>query len=142
MQPTATDPRSILAARITEHREKVERRAAQLKRVNIRVIALNLLFSSLATLLAGLTAATGPLIGEGSAAWRWTCGIVAVATAGTALTTGIQQRFKVPEAMARALTCVARLRSLELALQLSTLTPEEVGQQYEQLLASYPEELA
>ena len=141
MQSTASDPRSVLATRITAHLNHVENRARRLKRINLRVTGLNLLFSGLATLLAGLTAATGPLLGSGTVGWRWTCAIVAVTTAGTALTTGVLQRFKVPEALARALTCAARLRSLELALQLSTVSPTEIGQQYEQLLASYPEDL-
>lgn len=141
MQPMATGPLAVLSARIGEHLDEVERRAGRLKRANVRITGLNLLFSSLATLLAGVTAATGPLMGQGPPAWRWTCAIVAAATAGAALTTGVQQRFKIPEALGRALACAARLRSLDLALQLSSLTPKEVGQQYDQLLATYPEEL-
>lgn len=141
MQTTVGDPRAVLAGRIQEHLRRVERRAARLKRLNVQVIGLNLLFSSVATLLAGVTAAGGPLIGEGGPAWRWTCGIIAVVTAGAAFTTGLQQRFKVPEALARAFACAARLRSLELALQLSRLGPEEIGNEYDQLLTAYPEEL-
>lgn len=141
MQTTTTEARAVLATRIAEHLQRLDRRVGKLRRINFRVTGLNLLFTSVATLLAGMTAATGPLVGAGPPAWRWTCGIIAVTTAGAAFTTGVQQKFKVPEALARALACAARLRSLDLALQLSRLPPEEVGQEYEQLLASYPEEL-
>lgn len=141
MQPSGTGTRAVLSTRIGEHLDEVERRAERLKRINWRVTGVNLILSTAATLLAGLTAATGPLMGEGPPAWRWTCGIVAVATAGAALATGVQQRFKVPESLGRALACAARLRSLDLALDLSSLTPEEVGREYEQLLSTYPEEL-
>ena len=41
----------------------------------------------------------------------------------------------------RSLTCAGKLRSLELALQLARVAPEEVGQEYEQLITTYPEEL-
>ena len=141
MQPASTDVRAVLTTRIGDHLQRVERRAGRLRRINFQVTGLNLLLSSVATLLAGLTAAAGPLVGEGPPAWRWTCGIIAVVTAGAALTTGILQRYKVPEALARTLACAARLRSLDLALQLARLGPDEVGQEYEQLLATYPEEL-
>ena len=116
-------------------------RAMEVERLTALRLAERRKSERLATLLAGLTAATGPLMGEGPPAWRWTCAIVAVVTAGAALTTGVLQRYKVPEALARALACAARLRSLDLALQLARLEPDEVGQAYEQLLATYPEEL-
>lgn len=141
MQTSAADPRSLLVTRIQEQLQRLERRVMRLRRMNVRVVTLSLVLSTIATALAGLTAATGPLVGAGPTAWRWTCGLVAVVTAAAALTTGIQQRFKVPEQLARSLTCVGKLRSLELALQLSRGTPDDVAQEYEALLASYPEEL-
>lgn len=141
MHTSAADVRTVLATRIQEHMRRVERRVVRLRRHNVQVITVNLLCSTIATLLAGLTAASGPLIGEGAPAWRWTCGVIAVVTAGAAVATGLQQRFKVPEQLARSLTCAGKLRSLELALQLARLAPEEVGQEYEQLITTYPGEL-
>src|SRR5690606_23226005 len=128
--------------RIQEQLQRLERRRARLRSLNTRVVTLNLVLSAIATALAGVTAVTGPLVGEGPPAWRWTCGLVAVVTAAAALTTGIQQRFHVPEWLGRTLACVGKLRSLELELQLSRSTPEEAAGEYEELLESYPEELA
>ena len=141
MRTTAADVRTVLVSRIQEHLRRVEGKVGRLRRLNVRVVSANLDCSTLATLVAGLTAASGPLMGEGASAWRWTCGIVAVVTAGTGLTTLLQQRLKVPEQLARSLTCAGKLRSLELALQLARVAPEEVGQEYEQLITTYPEEL-
>jgi hypothetical protein len=141
MHTSAADVRTVLAGRIQQHLLRVERKVGRLRRLNVQVVGVSLVCTTIATLLAGLTAAVGPLLGEGAPAWRWTCGIVAVVTAGAALATGLQQRFKVPEQLARSLTCAGKLHSLELALQLSRRPPEEVGQEYEQLITTYPEEL-
>ena len=141
MQTTMGDARSLIVMRITENLGRVETRVTQLRRTNVRVTGLSLLLSTAATLLAGLTAAAGPLAGEGPPAWRWTCGIIAVVTAAAALTTGFQQRFQIPEQLARALACAGRLRGIELSLQLGRVAPEQAGHEYEQLIATYPEEL-
>lgn len=141
MQPATEDVRTFLATRIQEHLRQVEGKAARLRRVNLRAQTVNLALTTLATLLAGLTAAGGPLVGEGPPAWRWSCGAIAVATAAAGLVAGLHQRLEVPERLARVLSCAGRLRSLGLALQLARLSPAEVGHEYEQLVASYPEEL-
>jgi hypothetical protein len=141
MQPTVEDAASLIVTRITENLRQVEMRVARLRRTNVRITGLSLLFSTAATLLAGLTAAAGPLAGEGPPAWRMTCGIIAVVTAATALVTGVQQRFQIPEQLARALAVAGRLRGLELSLRLSRVGPEQAGHEYEQLIATYPEEL-
>jgi hypothetical protein len=141
MQPTTEHARERLGARVREHLQRVERRVARLRRLNVQTLALSLVFSTIATLLAGLTAASGPLVGEGPPAWRWSCALIALVTAAATFTTGIQQRFKVPEQLARALACAGQLRSLDLGLELARLAPDAAGAEYEQLLVSYPEEL-
>src|SRR5690606_36159702 len=108
MQTSAADPKSVLVTRIQEQPQRLGRRRARLRSLNTRVVTLNLVLSAIATALAGVTAVTGPLVGEGPPAWRWTCGLVAVVTAAAALTTGIQQRFHVPERLARTLACVGK----------------------------------
>ena len=138
----ASDVRSYLATRIQDNLRRVEVRAARLRRVNVRVQSANLILTTLATLLAGLTAAAGPLVGEGPPAWRWTCGAIAVVTAAAGLTAGFHQRFQLPDQLARVLSCAGRLRSLELGLQLARLSPQEASHEYEQLIASYPEDLS
>lgn len=141
MQTAVDDARALLEHRIEEHLSRVEWRASRLRRTNFRVLTLGLVFSTLATLLAGLTAATGPLVGQGPPAWRWTCGLIAVVTAAAAFMTGIQQRFQVSDRLARSLACAGRLRSLEIALRLSRRGVDEVGQDYAELVATYAEEL-
>jgi hypothetical protein len=141
MQPIAEDARMHLVSRIEENLQRVERRVVRLRRTNVQFIGLSLVFSTVATLLAGLTAAAGPLLGEGTPAWRWTCGLIAIVTAAAAFTTGFHQRFQIPEHLARALSCAGRLRRLDLAIRLSRLGLDEVGNEYEELIATYPEEL-
>jgi hypothetical protein len=142
MQPATEEIRSFLQDRIRENLQRVERKTSRLRRVNVQVQSVTLVLSTLATLLAGLTAANGPLVGEGPPAWRWTCGAIAVITAAGGLVAGFHQRFQLPEKLANTISCAGRLRSLDLGLRLARLSPAEASHEYEQLIASYPEDLA
>ncbi|MQA92409.1 MAG: hypothetical protein GEU90_19650 [Gemmatimonas sp.] len=142
MQPATEDIRSFLETRIHDNLQKIDRKADRLKRVNVQMQSGNLVLTTVATLLAGLTAATGPMVGEGTPAWRWTCGAIAVITAAAGLFAGFHQRFRLPEKLANTLSCAGRLRSLELGLRLTRLSPQEASHEYEQLIATYPEDIA
>lgn len=139
MQTASSDGRAFLLQRIERHLQIAEGSSRRLRRVNFRLVAASLCATALATLIAGLTTATGPLVGAGPSAWRWTCGVVALITALSGVLTGLLQHLRLQERSAEALACVGRLRALQLALGLSRRDPGEVAQEYEELLAQYPE---
>lgn len=101
MGPAAEDVRTFLAARIPEQLRRVEQKAVRLRRVHLRVQSANLVLTALATLLAGLTAAAGPLAGQGPPAWRWSCAMIAVVTATAGVLAGFHQRLQLPDQLAR-----------------------------------------
>ena len=139
MDAPMNEQRIALLSRIKESLVKVESNAARIKRSNTRLLYSSLVASAIATALAGLTAAIGPLAGQGASAWKITCGAVAVLTGFSGLFTGIHQKFSISEKLARAMTCAGRLRALEIALSITLRDPIEVAKEYEELSANYQE---
>lgn len=139
MQTTASDGRTFLLQRIEQHLRAAEAASLSLRRANLYLVAASLCTAALATLIAGLTAATGPLAGEGPPAWRWTCGVIAVVTATSGILTGLLQHLRLQERSAQALACTGRLRALHVALGLARRDPGDVARDYEEVLSQYPE---
>lgn len=132
-------PKDQMLARIRDGLARAEERASSLRRTNNRLIWLTLITSAVATGLAGITAAAGPLAGEGPPAWRVTCGAIAVLTAVSGLLSGTHQRMNVSDRLARAISCAGRLRSLEIALTVSGRDVLDVARDYEEVVAGYQE---
>jgi hypothetical protein len=99
----------------------------------------SLISSVLATLLAGLTAFTGPIAGQGVSAWKWTCGIVAVCTATATVFTGLQKQFTISEKLAKATECSGKLRSLIIIAELPDSNKTEVLTEYRRIVEVYSE---
>lgn len=133
------DSKAAMLERLQTSLRAAEGHAERLKRTNTRLIWLSLTGSSLATLLAGITAAAGPLAGEGVPAWRLTCGAIAVLTALSGLLSGFHQRLNISERLGKALACAGRLRGLELALAVTGRDVREVAGDYEDVVAGYQE---
>ena len=139
--PTEDAPKEAMLARIRDGLKKVEARAGSLRRTSSRLVWLSLIASAIATILAGATAAAGPLVGEGPPAWRFTCGGIAVLTGFSGLLTGAHQRFNVSEKLAGALACAGKLCSLELALAVTGRDVVDVAPEYEDVVAANQEYL-
>jgi hypothetical protein len=133
------EPKTAILRRIREGLGKAQGRAEKLKRTNTRLIYLSLSSSTIATALAGLTAAVGPLAGEGPPAWRLTCAAIAVVTALSGLLSGMHQRMNISDQLARAITCAGRFRALEVALTVTGRDVLQVAKEYEELIANYQE---
>ena len=126
-----------LLKRIQDSRLKVETVSKNLKKANSRFIYISIIASSLATLLSGLTAALGPLAGQGAPAWKITCGGVAVLTAFAGIFTGLHQRMSIPERLSKCYLCLGKLNSLELALTVTKRDPLGVAKDFEDVIVSY-----
>ncbi|MBX7042186.1 MAG: hypothetical protein K1X85_04710 [Ignavibacteria bacterium] len=120
---------------------KAESLVAKLRKTNSRYIVISLAASVLATLLAGLTAFTGPVAGQGPPAWKWTCGIVAVFTATATIFTGLQKQLMITEKLSKATECVGKLRSIDFTLSNSEKDEErkDALSEYKKVLEVYSE---
>lgn len=142
MHTITEDPRGLLLQRVRADLQRAEAKAERLRRMNLRLILATLAASALATLLAGVTAATGPVVGAGPMAWRWTCGVIALVTGFSGLMTSVQQRFNIADHLAQSLACTGRLRALELSLTLQQRDARELVRDYEEVVANHPSVLS
>jgi hypothetical protein len=139
MADAAENTREFLLRRIREDLSRSQQQASRLGRVNGGLVTGILVTGAVTAGLAGVTAAQGPLVGQGPPAWRWTCGIVALISAMSTVLTGVHQRFTVAERLAKARACAAQLRALEFGLGQSNRDSVEAARQYEEILKQNPE---
>ena len=120
---------------------RAESLVAKLRRTNSRYIVISLAASVLATLLAGTTAFTGPVAGQGPTAWKWTFAIVAVFTATATILTGLQNQLMITEKLSKATECVGKLRSIDFTLSNSEKEEErkDAVSEYKKVLEVYSE---
>ena len=62
--------RAVLGTRIQQCLQQVEAQTIRLRKTNTVLLVLGAVNSAIATLITALTAAVGPVIGEGPAGWR------------------------------------------------------------------------
>jgi hypothetical protein len=139
MQAQIQDQKDNLINMLQEKKLKIEKIAKRLRKKNTLYITLSIIASTLATLLAGLTAMNGPLAGSGPPAWKITCGAVAGLTAFAGITTGLHQRLSIPERLSKCYSCAGRLNALELALTVFNREPSELAQEYQDITSTYSE---
>jgi len=109
MSPGA-EQRDAMLERIRACLRAGEARVQSLRRRSARFILMNLVWGALGTVVAGMAAAAGPLAGTGPHAWKLTCA-AAVLTASSTFFSGLNQQLAIPDHLAKAAICVARLRA-------------------------------
>ena len=131
--------RSLIAKNIKSSLHKVQGFVARRKRTNGRLIAASMTFSGASTLVAGITSAGGPIIGSGIEGWRLACIVAAVFGFSSTISTGIIQQMEATERLSKGKECLNKLRSLDLGITTGKKDWEEVLQEYEELVITYPE---
>ena len=120
---------------IRETKMSAERKHRRLRRLNTQTIITGLFTSTLATILAGYTAASNsPLMN-----WRWTCALVAVFTLCATISTGLHKQFDISGSLSKASGCLGRLNALELAVRLGFRSREEIAKECEEIAVQYPD---
>lgn len=131
--------RSLIAENIKSSLHKVQGFVARRKRTNSRLIATSMAFSGASTLVAGITSAGGPVIGSGIEGWRLACIVAAVFGFSSTISTGIIQQMEATERLSKGKECLNKLRYLDLGITTGKKDWEEVLQEYEELVITYPE---
>jgi len=134
-----SEEREAMLGRIRDGLRTAEGRVQNLRSRSSRFILVNLVCGALGTIVAGLAAAAGPVAGSGPHAWKLTCAAVAVLTASSTFFSGLNQQLAIPDHLAKATTCMARLRALEMEMTEMNRDLADVARQYEDVVASYDE---
>lgn len=121
---------------------KAEEFTSSLRRTHYRLLIASIMSSAATTLVAGITAAQGPIVGEGIPGWRITCIVAAVFDFATTVFTGLSQQLKIDDRLSEGYQCVGRLRSLDLTIATGSQRWEEIISEYSEIAKSYPETLS
>ena len=138
MSETSPEQKDVLLHRVTQALDGLSERLRRLRRTNTTLVVSGVLTSGLATLITGVTAATGPLLLEGIPGWRLACALGAVFSFGATVSVGLAQSLKVSERLAETRECSGRLRALEVALTTGSRPWRDVAMEYKQILKTYP----
>ena len=128
-----------LAGRVRDSIRKAEGVVADLRKIHTRLTTTTIVSSAASTLVAGITAAAGPVVGEGPEGWRMACIIAAVLAFVSTVGTGIGQGQRIGDRLAEGSQCVGRLRYLDVTITTGSRSWEAIGQEYEEIAKLYPE---
>jgi hypothetical protein len=139
MSETLPQREEVIVRRVAQGLERLSGRHKRLRRTNTGLLVSGVLTSALATLVTGVTAASGPVIGEGPPGWRLACAVGAVFSFGATLTVGLSQSLRVSDRLAETRECSGRLRALDIALTTGSRSWHNVAMEYEELVKAYPD---
>jgi hypothetical protein len=142
MSQDTAERHDALTRRVKESLKRADKHAARLKRMNTRLLVLGVVNSGASTLITGVTAAQGPVIGEGIPGWRLACAAGAVFGFATTISVGLSQRLDLSERLSKAHQCLGRLRFLDIAIDTGSRTWGEITDEYEAIVKAYPDIMA
>jgi hypothetical protein len=131
--------RDALTRRVKASLRKAQQVASRLRQAHTRLLVTGIASSAASTLVAGITAAGGPVVGEGTEGWRVACIVAAVFAFVSTVSAALGQQLKVSDRLSKGTQCVGRLRALDVAIATSSQSWEEIVQEYQEIANTYPE---
>ncbi|MFN2285072.1 MAG: hypothetical protein ACK2UQ_11670 [Anaerolineae bacterium] len=135
----STQDREGFKSRVKDNLQKAKTLTANLRKSNSRLLVSSIVTSGASALVAGITAAQGPIVGEGIPGWRIACTVAAVLAFAAAVCTGLVQQLKISERLAEGNQCFGRLNALDVAMVMGNRNWEELTKEYEEIVKTYPE---
>jgi hypothetical protein len=139
MNQEANLDRETLRQRIDASLRRAESYTSGLRKTNTRLLVSGVTSSGLAALVTGVTAAAGPLVGEGIPGWRLACIVGALFAFAGSLLVGLNQQLKVGDRLTEGSQCLGRLRFLEVSIATGSRDWDEIIDEYEAIVTAYPE---
>jgi len=139
MASIAASTQDVLGDRVNDALLQANGQVEKLRKTDFRLAAASFVSSAAGTIVAGVTAAGGPVVGEGIPGWRLACLVAAGLSFGATALTGVARQLKLGDRRATALQCVGRLKGLEAALAIGSRPREEVAREYEEVVRIFPE---
>ncbi|MCB0077655.1 MAG: hypothetical protein KDD73_09520 [Anaerolineales bacterium] len=128
-----------IEARIRASAEKAERITERLRRLNQGYLIASITSSGVSTLVAGLTAAQGPVVGSGIEGWRVACLVAALFAFISTVVTLLNQQMKISDRLAEGTRCVGRLRALDVMLLMGHQDWQKITGEYEDIVRAHPD---
>jgi hypothetical protein len=118
---------------------KAQEQTAGLRKTSGWLLIASIVGSAATTLVAGFTAAAGPVVAAGDAGWRIPCIIAAAFAFISTVSTAVNQQLKIGDRLSQGNQCVGRLRALDIAIATGNQTWEEITKEYGEIARTYPE---
>ena len=138
----STEPKQdtqALSKRVMASLRKADKIVSGLRKTNTRIVIASISCSAASTLVAGITAAQGPVVGEGTEGWRLACTVAAVLAFITTVATGLGQQLRISDRLSEANQCIGKLRSLDVAITTNSRDWEEIAKEYQEIAQTFPE---
>lgn len=132
------DPKAF-AQIVKESLRIAQEQTASLRNTSTRLVVASIASSAITTLVAGGTAVSGPVVGEGDAGWRLACILAAIFAFASTICTGLTQQLKISERLSQGIACVGRLKSLDIAIVTNISDWQEITKEYAEIAKAYPE---
>lgn len=139
-QPTVD--RGALSQMIKDNLSRAEQHSSTLRKTNMQLMIAGTTSSALTTLVAGGTAALGPVIGQGIPGWRLACIVAALLAFVSTLVTSLNQQLKLNDKISQGDQCVRRLRMLHMSLATGASNWAEITKEFDDITKSFPEHIA
>ena len=131
-----------LTQTVKDHIHNVQKRTAGVRKTHSFLLFGSIAGSAVTTVVAGVTAAAGPVIGQGIPGWRFACSVAALFGFISTLATTLIEQLRVGERAVKGHQCVGRLKALEVNLVTGSSKWEEVTKEYAGILKEYSEFIA
>jgi hypothetical protein len=138
MSSEANGNREAFVRRFRASLERAEGEVARLSKTNTRLLVASAVSSAVATLVTGITAAQGPIIGTGIPGWRLSCIVAAVFGFATTLSVALNQQLRIGDRLSRSNECLGRLKFVDFAVDTGSRPWDEVVREYEEIVRAYP----
>jgi len=134
---------------IEERRKVTESVKASLRKAGVivsgyrkkkNILLLTAVISSTAvTLVAGVTAAAGPVVGTETEGWRMACIIAAIFGFISTVSTGLSEQLKISDRISEGSEGIGKLRYLDVVITTGNKSWEEITEEYEEIAKAFPE---
>lgn len=104
-----------------------------------RLLFVAMISSTAVTLVAGVTAAAGPMAGTGTDGWRMACIIAALFGFISTVSTGLGEQLKISDRISEGSQGIGKLKYLDILITTGNKSWEEITDEYEEIAKAYPE---
>jgi hypothetical protein len=139
MAQESTQEHQAFTQIVKDSLQKAQGHISDLRKTNTWLLITSIVSSAATTLVAGGTAAIGPVAAEGAAGWKIACIVAAVFAFTSTVTTLLSQQMKIDERLMQGTLCMGRLRALEVAIAIGSQSWEEITKEYSEIIRAYPE---
>ena len=139
MTQESTQDHQAITQIIKDSLQKAQEQISSLRKTNKSLVLTSIISSAATTLIAGVTAATGPLVSNGTEGWKLSCLVAAIFAFISTVTTALIQQMKTEERLVQGTQCVGRLLALQVAIATSGQNLDRVAGEYSEIVRTFPD---